>query len=448
MKPSSFRSTGYQYAPLEGPDSIRLLMIEEAPGDRLEDEDFPPWCRIEHFRLSDAPPYQALSYAWGKSTTKSMFLNRHKISIGKNLWKALWHLRYLGFHIHDPQSNPSNQSNLSLQSRESTQSSRGGIMWFWIDALCIDQQNVTERNHQVRVMGKIYRTAKEVFVWLGCMEDMCRESVRYDGERICDAMRDLKRLSESADHGPSLINSLTHGIAIRGFAGLLEGVTYWRRMWIVQEIGLASEITLFFDRVSTSWESLQSFRDLLDFHGMHYELARHPRFARDIEAFRKCQAFVLDSHRRAIRRNGLADWIESCQHCNCYDPKDKVYGLLGLAHDCQDESRDLLEIDYSKSLFEVYSDVINFYQATKRSRRGPSQHVTRFSQVLQQSFNRPKEIDAGTREYIASRGDSHNPLIHVLDFWPGWLRESVFHLIQRTFSGLFVIHRWNFRIAQ
>jgi len=37
----------------------------------------------------------------------------------------------------------------------------------WIAALCIDQQNVYEKNIQVVRMGKIYRNAHEVFVWLG-----------------------------------------------------------------------------------------------------------------------------------------------------------------------------------------------------------------------------------------------------------------------------------------
>jgi hypothetical protein len=38
---------------------------------------------------------------------------------------------------------------------------------FWIDALCIDQSNVTERNHQVQQMGQIFSQAEEVFMWLG-----------------------------------------------------------------------------------------------------------------------------------------------------------------------------------------------------------------------------------------------------------------------------------------
>jgi hypothetical protein len=37
----------------------------------------------------------------------------------------------------------------------------------WADAICIDQDNLKERNHQIRLMTKIYSSAKQVLVWLG-----------------------------------------------------------------------------------------------------------------------------------------------------------------------------------------------------------------------------------------------------------------------------------------
>lgn len=37
----------------------------------------------------------------------------------------------------------------------------------WIDALCVDQDNVSERSHQVNVMGQIYTAACQVLIWLG-----------------------------------------------------------------------------------------------------------------------------------------------------------------------------------------------------------------------------------------------------------------------------------------
>ncbi|TVY81444.1 Heterokaryon incompatibility protein 6 OR allele [Lachnellula suecica] len=425
MPPSKtdFRSTAYQYAPLERPDSIRLLRIEDPLCDRWDDVDFVPWCRMEHFTLSDAPPYRALSYAWGSPKMRHIFLNGRKINIRRNLWQALWHLRWMGFHGSSPKSDSSNRSRSSLRSLDSESTwMETGPVWIWIDALCIDQQNVTERNHQVRFMGNIYKMAEEVFVWLGWVEQKTRattargEEIWVEGQDIYNALSDIRELTLSPNNGSTLVQNLTSGASISGFLGLLTDLAYWRRMWIVQEIGLASKIHVLFGKAIANWECFQELRDILQGPDMQNELANHPRFAIEINGLRKCQAFVLDSHRRSAKRNGLADWIESCQACNCHDPKDKIYALVGLAQDCQNTNEsdpDLLKIDYSRSLFEVYSDTIKFYEATKRSRRGPSQHVIRFSQVLQQSLNRPEEIESGAEEYFSRQVDFGNNLTHV-----------------------------------
>jgi Heterokaryon incompatibility protein (HET) len=41
---------------------------------------------------------------------------------------------------------------------------------FWVDALCIDQMDVPERNQQVRSMADIYSIAACVIAWLGLEE--------------------------------------------------------------------------------------------------------------------------------------------------------------------------------------------------------------------------------------------------------------------------------------
>ena len=45
--------------------------------------------------------------------------------------------------------------------------SLGCWKYFWIDAICIQQSDVSERNHQVRMMGLIYKRAAFVLAWLG-----------------------------------------------------------------------------------------------------------------------------------------------------------------------------------------------------------------------------------------------------------------------------------------
>ncbi|PMD52655.1 uncharacterized protein K444DRAFT_488107, partial [Hyaloscypha bicolor E] len=167
------------YSPL-GDNSIRLLQIEAVTNPSLNHERAAIRCQIHHFHIAKAPNYRALSYAWGNSATRFIYLNDQRIEVRKNLWQALWHLRNNNFYT----------------------------KWIWIDALCIDQLNTVERNHQVLLMGRIYKTAAEVFAWLGCLSDL-----PFGSRRI-----------------------LRYGL--HNFVSLFT-LQYWQRMWILQEIGLA-----------------------------------------------------------------------------------------------------------------------------------------------------------------------------------------------------------------
>jgi hypothetical protein len=96
------------------------------------------------------PTYEALSYTWGSAinpetayverqeTTDDQIVSQTTMELGQNLATALRHLRYLD---------------------------KPRILW--VDAICIDQQNNSERDQQVQRMGGIYKYADRVVVWLG-----------------------------------------------------------------------------------------------------------------------------------------------------------------------------------------------------------------------------------------------------------------------------------------
>ena len=48
----------------------------------------------------------------------------------------------------------------------------------WIDQICINQGRTYERNRQVQLMGKVYRQARQVIVWLGDVKD--NETTLFD----------------------------------------------------------------------------------------------------------------------------------------------------------------------------------------------------------------------------------------------------------------------------
>lgn len=77
--------------------------------------------------------------------------------------------------------------------------------------------------------------------------------------------------------------------------------------------------------------------------------------------------------------------METCKDSLCEEPRDKVYGYVGIAHDSQDGS---FPIDYSKSLFELYEDVIRVqYRNVKLSVIS----IIHFSQLVQRLLGGPKQ---------------------------------------------------------
>ena len=64
--------------------------------------------------------------------------------------------------------------------------------WLWIDALCIDQGNLNERNHQVGMMGSIYAQARKTLVY-GSLGD------RHIEYGLCDADSWTRSLASSLE---------------------------------------------------------------------------------------------------------------------------------------------------------------------------------------------------------------------------------------------------------
>ncbi|PMD34326.1 HET-domain-containing protein, partial [Hyaloscypha variabilis F] len=164
--------------------TIRLLVLSQD----LHPEDGRLRCRLVVSSI-DAK-YEALSYSWGTpdSFDLKIWVNDCHFAVRQNLYCALTALRTTGDR------------------------------YLWIDALCINQDDSNEKGHQVGMMDLIYEKAEQVLVWLGCRNKNPRgfdEWVHF---------RPFFRLKWVA-HWKQLAEIFT--------------VPYWKRLWIVQEFGLA-----------------------------------------------------------------------------------------------------------------------------------------------------------------------------------------------------------------
>lgn len=137
-------------------NSIRLLRL--APSEKGSDD---LRCELFEYSLRNSDklsyPYEALSYFWGsEGESKSITVNNWNINIRLNLFNALLRLR-----------------------------DHACSRVLWIDAICIDQDDTKDKEHQIPLMTEIYAKAYRVLVWLGEADESIGqvfESIRLAGE--------------------------------------------------------------------------------------------------------------------------------------------------------------------------------------------------------------------------------------------------------------------------
>src|SRR3954471_4616946 len=132
----SSKETTYRYTPLTEPDAIRLIELQPCADVSAQVQ-----CKLVHTTLERAREdiidhYTALSYVWGDPDDRTpIFIEGLPIHVTKNLDDALRHIR-------DPTR----------------------VLCIWADAVCINQNDIVERNQQVAQMGEIYKSAHHTVI--------------------------------------------------------------------------------------------------------------------------------------------------------------------------------------------------------------------------------------------------------------------------------------------
>lgn len=134
------------YTPLNSDLShIRRLILQPAVSF-----DDPLQSHLDVVSLEASPEYEALSYVWGSTQPpKTINLDSRLMSITPNLDNALRNLRL---------------PNLPRI--------------LWVDALCINQDDLDERASQVALMRRVYSAASTVLIWLGPEAEGSEEAMR------------------------------------------------------------------------------------------------------------------------------------------------------------------------------------------------------------------------------------------------------------------------------
>jgi hypothetical protein len=183
---------------------------------------------------------------------------------------------------------------------------------FWIDAVCINQNSKHERSHQVSLMRDIYMVAEDVVAFLG---------------------------------------PATPGLDPNDKAGVYLDIAsrpYWNRLWIIQEFVLGRHVRLQCGRVRHDWNS---------FHNGFPEEAQEG-------GTQMRRLFDLKTRYKAQRQNlDIAEAIQFALSSQASDPRDKVYGVLGLVG--IDRRGAAFKADYNLSACQVYQQAAHYISGNK-----------------------------------------------------------------------------------
>ncbi|KAI9691016.1 MAG: hypothetical protein M1822_008636 [Bathelium mastoideum] len=315
----------YGYHPLDATRrEIRLLVLE--PGSFSDDIV----ACIQHAPLNFKLEYEALSYTWGSSTPeKNIKISGDDFNIRENLYNALRHLRY------------------PKQARI-----------LWIDAICINQSDINERNRQIKRMREIYNLADEVIVWLGTETPDNRTAV--DLLRRCDQFKSIDERHEE----------ISEMLAKEENAHILNAVSsflrqeYWSRVWIIQEIRVATQLRVYFGSDSIRWTAFEtvaaSVGALLEepraSGGKSFAFASSPKtILREPTPLQICllrSGFLNISLNAAI----FAFW----KGRGASDPRDCLYALYGLFDSQVNDNIATPDIDYNLTTKDVFINFVTY----------------------------------------------------------------------------------------
>ncbi|KAL8663602.1 MAG: hypothetical protein Q9168_008070 [Polycauliona sp. 1 TL-2023] len=303
-------------------------------------------CEISWEVLYEAPEYEALSYTWGTTTQDQPIQIRSTspkpkseiFHITKHLRAALVYLR---------------QSNAPRT--------------VWIDQLCIDQNNIDEKNTQVKLMADIYQRAKRTVVWLGELDisDMDRDAIISATERM--NFRPIEREYSTPEDQMILKDLIGFGAQDDTddsgqrrrhiLAGLLNR-PWFTRTWVYQEVVVAKSGVVLCGSLEMD---MDIFINLLD--GVcDLDFQEVGEAASIMHASRGYKPMFAIREARFEARNGLSSskksrWLstiwQAMGNLDATNPRDKVYAFLAFA-DSTDENR--ISPSYGDSTESVYAD--------------------------------------------------------------------------------------------
>jgi hypothetical protein len=333
------------YLPLaEG--EFRILRL--APG-RKDDEEVV--CSFVTASMSQRLQYEAISCLWASTNATKQKSSKIKLQDSQENFYSIF---------------TSNNVHAALRNLRHPKDER----LFWLDALCIDHSNSGERNRQAAMKPGIFRNADNLCFWVG--EDANSKAALSFIPRILDHSGIDKLVQED--------QAIDGWVALVGF---LKN-TVFNSLWLIQEVAVARNVTLYCGQRAIHYQ------DFVDAVGMFASCRANLAllFQRNQENIKQLTDQIATMAERFIdastnslrvtvsgrirRRLTIEALVSKLSVFRTTNHLDRIFTVLALAKDGPPLIEDTLmeysqepggaleiEIDYTKSVLEVYQDFVS-----------------------------------------------------------------------------------------
>ncbi|KAG5768745.1 hypothetical protein H9Q72_003817 [Fusarium xylarioides] len=275
---------------------IRLLRLSL-------DENQPLKATLVRNDLQQAPVFWAISYVWGlPPTALGPFLdvNGVQVPITDSLSSCLTCLR----------------------------KQRADAL-IWVDAICINQNDDTEKAIQVGQMGKVYQTAEQVIIWMG-PEQPDEKGVLTTISKLHQSTSNTKSEYQLRLDDLRLIRSLLQR-------------QWFIRTWIIQELVFASKPFLMHGSSRIEWNNfiegvLECEARVQNTPGLTYQEGLFHRPAMALHTIRQNYQGSRSGASPKRHKYSFLELVEMFFYTRSSEARDKIFALLNLAHDMEDEA--------------------------------------------------------------------------------------------------------------
>ncbi|KAF8851857.1 hypothetical protein BDZ45DRAFT_678826 [Acephala macrosclerotiorum] len=320
MPPTPPSST-YTYRPVDAAhQGFRIAILEPSP-----DFQAPIRCSLVEVLVAAYSDYEAISYVWGDPNNQAQLeVEGETLMVTANLVLALRYIR------HEKNSR-----------------------YVWADAICIDQSNLEERGQQVQLMKDIYTLCSRDLIWLGESDEQTEKGIETlkQMERL-----QMRRKGDSNSFGEKVSRNVIGDEEQESVYSILRTPKIWERVWVMQEVSCCPDAAILIGHYSMPWSVLSSILDHSGIPDRFHGPIGHGSLDNWLwTMFAGVQ--VIEHQRDSVKgvhliNSTLVDVLSRFRQTYSTDPRDKIYGLLGLAIDNHG-----IVPDYHKPVSEVYAHI-------------------------------------------------------------------------------------------